>query len=527
VLRDRIRALAGRYTTSPVTVAIVVLTVLAACLRLYRIGHQSLWFDEAYTVMLVKLPLGHMLSTIPKTESTPYLYYLLAWVWTHIFGHGAADLRSLSALIGTAVVPVAYLATLRLIENRRVAVSVAALAAFNPLLIWYSQEARAYELLVLTSACTLLAFAYARERPSRGRLTAWALTCGVALVSHYDAALVVVPEAIWLLAVHRRSVGSRLAVAFVAACGGGLLPLLIAQSNAGNAAWIKKAPLNDRLGQILPQFLLGTGTRGYTELKWLGFVLAAVALVLLGCGGGGRDQISSTDRRRAAGVAAIMLGGFAIVMAVDAAGSDTILTRNLLALWLPLAMLVAAGLAAVRAWRVGAAITVLLCAIGLTATISVATTGTLERPDWAAVAKALGPWPAAGQPAGATRVLLFQRDPWLKSLSQVYLPHASQVGKDPPPTHDTTEIDVIVNSSPTGAQNHWLCWWGAGCNLYPSKLAQRYRIPGFRPVAHIRIGQFTILRLAANHPRPVYKGQVFRAMVKAHSELFGRLNQRS
>jgi mannosyltransferase len=522
VLRDRARALARRQLNSPVTVAIVVLTVLAACLRLYRIGHQSLWFDEAYTVMLVKLPLGHMLSTIPKTESTPYLYYLLAWAWTHIFGRGAADLRSLSAVFGTAVVPVAYLATLRLIENRRAAVSVAALAAFNPVLIWYSQEARAYELLVLTSACTLLAFAYARERPSRGRLTAWALTAGVALVSHYDAALVVVPEAIWLLAAHRRRVGPWLAVAFVAACGAALLPLLIAQSNAGNAAWIKKAPLNDRLGQILPQFLLGTGTRGYVELKWLGFVLAAGALVLLA------GFASSTVRRRAAGVAAIALGGFALILVVDAAGSDTILTRNLLALWLPLAMLVAAGaLSTARFWRVGAAITALLCAIGLAATISVATTGTLERPDWAAVAKALGPWPAAGQPAGATRVLLFQRDPWLKSLSQVYLPHASQVGKDPPPTHDTTEIDVIVNSSPAGAQNHWLCWWGAGCNLYPSKLARRYRIPGFRPVAHIRIGQFTILRLVANHPRPVYRGQVFRAMVKAHSELFGRLNQRS
>jgi mannosyltransferase len=518
----------GLRPRSPLTVAIVALTALAAALRLYGIGHQSLWYDEAYTAMLVKLPLGRMLSTIPKTESTPYLYYLLSWVWAHIFGRGAADLRALSALFGTAVVPVAYLATQRLIGSRRAAVSVAALAAFNPLLIWYSQEARAYELLVLTSACTLLAFAHARERPSRGPLAAWALTCGVALVSHYDAALVVVPEAIWLLAEHRRRRGPWLAVAFVAACGGALLPLLIAQSNAGNADWIKKAPLNDRLGQILPQFVVGTGSHGYLELMWLGFVLGAVALVLLGCGGGGRDPISSTDRRRrAAGVAAIMLGGFAIVMFVDAAGSDTILTRNLLALWLPLAMLVSAGLSTRRAGRAGIAATVVLCAIGLTATISVATTGTLQRPDWAALAKALGPWPAAGQPAGATRVLLFQRDPWLKPLSQVYLPHASQVGKDPPASHDTTEIDVIVNSSPTAAQNHWLCWWGAGCNLDPSKLAPRYRIPGFRPVAHIRIGQFTILRLVANHPRPVYKGQVFRAMVKAHSELFGRLNQRS
>jgi mannosyltransferase len=507
---------------SPVTVAIVVLTVLAACLRLYRIGHQSLWFDEAYTAMLVKLPLGHMLSTIPKTESTPYLYYLLAWVWSHIFGHGAADLRSLSALIGTAVVPVAYLATRRLIGNSRVALSVAALAAFNPLLIWYSQEARAYELLVLTSACTLLAFSYARERPSRGHLAAWSLTCGIALVSHYDAALVVVPEAVWLLIEHRRRIGPWLAVAFVAACGGGLLPLLIEQSNAGNAAWIQKAPLNDRLGQILPQFLLGTGSHGYLELMWAGLVLGAVALVLLA------GFASSTDRRRALGVGAIALAGFAIVLLVDAAGSDTILTRNLLALWLPLAMLVAAGLATTRDWRIGAVITALLFAIGLTATISVATTGTLERPDWAAVAKALGPWPRAGQPAGTTRLLVFQRNDWLESLTQVYMDHTRKLNHGKP--HDVTEIDIVVNSSPKGADRHWLCWWGAGCNLYPSKLDTRYRIPGFHPVARTRVAQFTILRLVANHPRRVFQGQIKRAMRRAlrtRHPFYGLLIQRT
>lgn len=512
-------------TRSPLTAAVVALTVVAAALRLYGIGHQSLWFDEAYTATLVKLPLARMLSTIPKTESTPYLYYLLIWVWAHIFGHGAADLRALSALLGTAVVPVAYLATQRLIANRRAALAVAALAAFNPLLIWYSQEARAYELLVLTSACSLLAFSYAREQPSRRRLAAWALAGGIALVSHYDAALVVVPEAVWLLLTNRRRLDVWLAVAFVAACGGALLPLLIRQSNGGNSAWIKLAPLNDRLGQILPQFLLGTGTRGYVELKWLGFALAAAALVLLGGAGGGRNLVSSTDRRRAAGLGAIALAGFAIIMLVDAAGSDTILARNLLALWLPLAMLIGTGVAGARVWRAGMVITALLCVIGLTATISVATTGTLERPDWAAVAKALGPWPRAGQPAGTTRLLVFQRDNWLESLTHVYMSHTSYLVHGKP--HDVAEIDIIANSAPKGANRHWLCWWGAGCNLPPSTLAARYRIPGFRPAGRVHIAQFTILRLVARRPRHVTQGQILRAMDAAGYRFYGRLIQRT
>jgi uncharacterized membrane protein len=504
-----------------VTKAVVALTVLAAALRLYGIGHQSLWFDEAYTVMLVKLPLARMLSTIPKTESTPYVYYILAWVWTHIFGRGAADLRALSALFGTAVVPVAYLATERLLENRRTALCVAALASVSPLLIWYSQEARAYELLVLTAACTLLAFAYARERPTRRRLAAWALASAIALVSHYDAALVVVPEAVSLLAQHRRRRDPWLAVGFVAACGGALLPLLIAQSNAGNASWIKKAPLNDRLGQILPQFLLGTGSHGYVELTWVGFVLGAAGLVLLA------KRASSAERTRALGVAAITLGGFAVVMLVDAAGSDTLLTRNLLALWLPLVILVAAGLGGARAGRVGVGIAALLCAIGLTATISVATVGTLERPDWSAVARAFGPWPRAGQRSDATRLLVFQRNVWLESLTHVYMDHTAKLGRGKP--HDVTEIDIVANSSPAGADRHWLCWWGAGCNLYPSSLAPGYAIGGFHPAGRVEVGQFTILRMVSDRPRLVHQGQIKSAMrraLRARRPLYGLLIQR-
>lgn len=512
------RAAAAR----PATLAVAALTLVAAALRLYGIGHQGLWFDEAYTVMLVKLPLGRMLSTIPKTESTPYLYYLLAWLWTHIFGRGAAELRALSALFGTAAVPVAYLAARRLLASGRAGLVVAALAAFNPFLIWYSQEARAYELLVLMSACTLLAFAYASEEPSPRRLATWAVVSGLALASHYDAALVVVPEALWLLVVNRRRVAAWLAVAFAAACGGGLLPLLIAQSNAGNASWIKKAPLNDRLGQILPQFLLGTGSHAYTVLMWVGFVLGPVALLLLA------RFASSSDRRRALGVAVIALGGFALVMIIDAAGSDTVLTRNLLALWLPLAIVLAAGLAAPRAGRIGVAIAVALCALGLTATVSVATDATLQRPDWPAVAQALGPWPRAGQAPGATRLLVVQRNVWLESLTHVYMDHTGWL-RHVKPRH-VTEIDIIANSSPTGANRHWLCWWGAGCNLYPSRLAARYAIPGFHAVSRTRVGQFTILRLVSNRPRRVSQGRIKRVMRRAlqtRRPFYGLLIQRS
>ena len=60
-----------------------------------------------------------MLDAIPESEATPYLYYVLAWPWARLFGFGEVGLRSLSALVGAAIVPVAYGAGAALVSRRR------------------------------------------------------------------------------------------------------------------------------------------------------------------------------------------------------------------------------------------------------------------------------------------------------------------------------------------------------------------------------------------------------------------------
>ena len=178
----------------PTVAAVAALTVLGAALRFYRLGHQGFWFDEGNTALLVHFSPGKMLGLIPQTESTPPLYYCVAWAWARIFGYGEVGLRSLSALAGVALIPVVYGAGSKLV-SRRAGLIVAALAACSPLLIWYSQEARSYELLALLTALSLLAFAYARVSPRPRLLVAWVIASALALATHYYAVLVVVPEA--------------------------------------------------------------------------------------------------------------------------------------------------------------------------------------------------------------------------------------------------------------------------------------------------------------------------------------------
>lgn len=80
---------------------LVGVVALGALVRFPTIGHQSFWNDEAVTHGIVSQGLGHVLRTVPSTESTPPLYYVLVWLWSRAFGTHEAGLRSFSALCGT------------------------------------------------------------------------------------------------------------------------------------------------------------------------------------------------------------------------------------------------------------------------------------------------------------------------------------------------------------------------------------------------------------------------------------------
>src|SRR5437764_6826676 len=173
------------------------ITVAGAVIRFATLGVQSYWLDEAATVQLMHKGLHAMLAGVVRGESTPPLYYCVAWLWAKVFGTGEVGLRSLSAVLGTATIPVAFLLGRR-VAGPRAGLVAAALCAFSPLLMWYSQEARSYALLVLLSGLTLLAMLAVLERPSPRRLALWALVAAAALATHYFAGFLIGAEAAWL-----------------------------------------------------------------------------------------------------------------------------------------------------------------------------------------------------------------------------------------------------------------------------------------------------------------------------------------
>ena len=97
---------------------VVALTALGAVLRFPTLDRQSFWLDELVTVSLLDHGLGDVLREVPRTEATPFLYYVVAWAWGSLFGLGEVGIRTLSALAGTATIPVAYGAGAVLVSRR-------------------------------------------------------------------------------------------------------------------------------------------------------------------------------------------------------------------------------------------------------------------------------------------------------------------------------------------------------------------------------------------------------------------------
>ena len=462
--------------------AVAAIVALAAVLRFWRLGHQGFWFDEGNTALLVARSPGRMLSLIPQTESTPPLYYCLAWLWSRVFGHGEAGLRSLSATAGVLTVPVAWATGRELFSSARAGLVAAALTACNPLLIWYSQEARSYALLVLLTAVALLGFIRATREPSRRALVLWAAGSCLALLTHYYAIVAVAPQVAWLVWTHRRSRPVLIACGVIGVCGLALVPLALSQNATGHDSWIAMTPLHLRIAQILPQFMIGTGAPARTALKFAAFALCAAALGLAAAG----------KRSPALLAGGLAIAGFVLSLVLTVAFGDSLLTRNLLGLWLPGALCVTGGLTtAAVAWRrrLGGVIAAALCAIGVTAAIGVATDYDLQRPDWRSVVQALAAAPA---PDGS-RVILIQHFKTLLPLS-LYLHNLRAFHGSI--AHGVAELDVIGFSAPQQP----LCWWGSACNLIPSEVQASYPIAGFRQLARLHVHRFTIVRLVAARP---------------------------
>ncbi len=169
---------------------VLLVVLLGLAVRVYYIGHQSIWGDEGFSLTVSRLSWRDMSDQLIRDFVHPPLHYFSLHAWFSVFGFGAVQSRMLSACFGTLAVPVAYWLA-RYLFDARTGLLSAGLLAVSQLAVMYSQEARPYAQLLFFVLCATYCFVVAlRER----RIVPWCgfvLSTVLMMYTHYHGALVV------------------------------------------------------------------------------------------------------------------------------------------------------------------------------------------------------------------------------------------------------------------------------------------------------------------------------------------------
>ena len=237
---------------------LLVAVILGALLRIYNLGDESIWLDEAYSIVVAQeSSWRYLLFEHSGVDPHPPLHYLLTKLWIVIFNNSEFSTRFLSVLLSLAAIPVVYYLGRHLFD-RFVGGVAAVLMALSPFQIWYAQEVRMYALFVLLTAASFYALVRLLDTWSRDRLIAYAVISALLGYTHVYGLFVLGTQGLFVLWRAYRvdtpretplAVSFRQAVVAFGAIGTLLLPWLLAlvirlNESTSRIAWISAPDLS-------------------------------------------------------------------------------------------------------------------------------------------------------------------------------------------------------------------------------------------------------------------------------------------
>lgn len=292
---------------------LLVVAVLAGLvLRWYHLGRQSLWFDEGYTAWAVGLSSANIVRYAQNSDAPP-LYFLLQHAWQALFGNSEFALRGVSAFCGTVSLPVFYAFAKKVLKDQMAVLLATWLFAFSLMQLWYSQEARFYELASFLALLGLYALVLFLEKRSIGSFAVIVVSIACSLYTHnmmlfYLLAL----NVSWLIYPSQRSWIERAKEALLADVVAGVLylpwvPSLLPQIvNVHKRFWVPVPTVSTLLHTLtifagfFPDYLLTVGRRLLPlppQAIWV-CLLGGIGLLSLATVAGGLYGVAKEDRRK-------------------------------------------------------------------------------------------------------------------------------------------------------------------------------------------------------------------------------------
>ncbi len=301
---------------------LLCLVVLVAFgLRIYALGAESLWYDEAFSIVLARADLATARRML-AADVHPPLYFLFLRAAMTLWGSSEFAVRFASLLPGVLLVPLVWALARRLFD-RPTAWLAAVFTGLSPLLIWYAREARMY-----SQATALgLAATYALVRAQGKGQARWWITfaaCAVSAVySHYSALYLIVTLGLaWIVTTPwRQSESCRLLRPGLWAFGAILVgvlaatPFLVELAQSSHAYWPGQLDVIEAFVRTARAMIVGSQfAQRAAALEWADALVAlSGALILIALF---RSRAMPSIRRGVWLAALVLIGGIALTFAV-------------------------------------------------------------------------------------------------------------------------------------------------------------------------------------------------------------------
>lgn len=194
--------------------ALVLLVLMGAGLRLWHLDSQSLWLDETIFVEAAQAPgIGDVVDYMVHQDFHPPVYAFLLRAWLNLFGDSDFTVRLLPLCCGIMLIPLTAWAALILTKNRVVALFAAVMITFGGYHLYLSQEGRHYAWLAAIGTVHFISFIRFTTEGTRKWFALLVVSAVVGLFSHYHMLLLLAGELVLSFWCTRRR-GIRFAVIF-------------------------------------------------------------------------------------------------------------------------------------------------------------------------------------------------------------------------------------------------------------------------------------------------------------------------
>lgn len=199
----------------------LLLTVwLAFALRLFRLEEREIWYDEAFAVLYAEKEVGAIIyGTITPIEGAaadihPLLYYFFLHGWMGL-GQSPFIVRFPSVIFGLLSICLIFRLG-RELFSAKAGLLAATLTAVSPFHIWYSQEARMYSLLCLSSLLSIYFFVKVWKEGKWAHWIGFSICTALSLYAHNLAFLILFTLDLFVLLRGRWDLLKRLFIAHIA-----------------------------------------------------------------------------------------------------------------------------------------------------------------------------------------------------------------------------------------------------------------------------------------------------------------------